>query len=294
MVPDGLLVNTISAVVAALLASFLYDKMNQGRIRVRRLQSATSKIDKRDIDSLVDLYLKYFNDSSEDYSAEEVRSFFERDAKDGAKWHIEANDIYLVAKHKGNVVGFLFCHHYPSRKKAIVSYFAIDDHNVVARKKASKALLNELGRLLESKTYDCEYLFFDVKRPGKGIAKEENSERKSRIQHFLSTARACGKVAYVLCFDYHGPKISMEDDTVERPLVLMFIPFACDVLTSVPKSLVLEFLNFVYLDCYGDHYAMTDVRFTPYRQHLLEGIKGYESDLPDIVPVSRDRFHKKL
>lgn len=277
-----LVISSLIGIGCTVAASFICKKTIRDNISVRRIKLA----DDKDILSLIQLYTELFPDDSVDYTAEEIRELFDKqDEPDGLR-HVDAEDILLVAKFKGAVVGFIFCHYYPERRKAIISYFGIDKNVLEARKFAAEVLLKHLEYLITRVHKECEYLFFDVARPGQMLSREENLERKARINLFMQCARTIGKKAYVFQFDYHSPKVSISEDTHERPLVLMFIPLKDDISATISKEQVLTFLRFIFLDCYGDVYTVDDPRFEEYQAHLRENIREFEKSLPDNVNLN--------
>lgn len=276
------ILTSISGVVGAVVASFIWERKIRDRVYAKRITSP----DDEDIPGLIELYTELFPDDTIDYSAEELCDFFEKQEEGEGLRHVEADDILLVAKFKGAVVGFMFCHYYPERHKAIVSYYGIDKNVLEARKLAASVLLKSIEKLLVRKHKECEFLFFDVARPGKELSKEENLERKARISLFMQSARLIRKKAYVFQIDYHSPRVSMADETHERPLVLMFIPLKTQIPTIMKKSEVMSFLRYIFFDCYGDIYRVDDPRFEEYQKHLKEQVDEFEKVLPEEVLLS--------
>ena len=114
------------------------------RISVKRITKPTDT----HVQGLLDLYKSNFlkNDDDTNYSLSEVAEFM--NDKPEERRHVEGENIVLVAILKSEVVGFLFCHFYPERRKAIISYFAIDKRNNEARIKAADRLLLKLKKIL--------------------------------------------------------------------------------------------------------------------------------------------------
>ena len=102
----------------------------------------------------------------------------------------------------------------------------------------------------------------------------------------MQSAREISEKAYTFHFDYHSPKAYLSDDTQERPLVLMFIPLKGIISTTMPKSQIMAFLKFIFLDCYGDIYRVDDPRFDEYQKHLGEIVSEFESNLPEKIELS--------
>ena len=175
------------------------------------------------------------------------------------------------------------CHYYPQRRKAIISYYAIDKELKEARKSAALALLKKLRKLLNKGGRSCEFMFFDLQRPAATLPRPENSERKARITHFKQRATTLGLLAHELRFEYYGPRITMADGTHEEALSLLVVPLKKRVSTEFSKQEVLEFLEFVYRDCYGDFYKMEDSQYQQFHEYLDRQIEAYKVSLPDVI-----------
>lgn len=281
---SDLIVGCILSAVGAIASSYVWERQIRDRVYAKRVTSASDK----DIEGMINLYSYLFPDNTIDYSAEEIRELFEKQEEPDGFRHVKAEDILLVAKFKGAVAGFLFCHYYHQRKKAIISYFAIDKEILEARQFAAAVLLKHLSRLLARKFKQCEYLFFDVARPEQQLTKDENDERKARINRFMQSARTIGKRAYGFEFDYHSPRVSLAGDTHVRPLVLMFIPLKGPIPLVMQKNDVVSILQFIFCDCYGDIYRVDDSRFIEYQGHLAQQVKDFERFLPDQIPLFCD------
>ena len=274
-----IIVSSVMGVLGTVAASYIWERKIRDKIYTKRITSASNK----NIQGLIELYIELFPDETIDYSADEIRELFDELSEPDGFRHVKADNILLIAKFKGAVVGFIFCHYYPERKKAIISYYGIDDKVLEAKKFAASALLKHLGRALIRKHIDCQYLFFDVAKPGQQLPQKENLRRKARIRLFMQSARIIGKKAYSFHFDYHSPKAYLSNDTHERPLVLMFIPIKGIISTTMPKSQIMSFLKFIFLDCYGDIYRIDDPRFDEYQLHLSKIVNEFESNLPEKI-----------
>ncbi len=53
----------------------------------------------------------------------------------------------------------------------------------------------------------------------------------------------------------------------------------------LPRALVIAFLRFIYLECYGDIYEINDPSYSAYQAHLKKKLSEYEGMLPDEIEV---------
>lgn len=271
----------ISGTVAVILGAYLWEKKIRDRISVKHITSPKDK----DVAGLIELYTNLFPDNGVNYSADVIMEIVRGSSIPQEKRHVRCEDITLVARFRNVIVGFLFCHFYPDRRKAIISYYGIHKEFAEARKHAAILLLKKIKSILEEK-HHCEFLFFDAERPSAGISKNENTRREARIALFRHDAILFGFEAHVLQFDYHPPRITLAKGTHEDSLVLMFVPLHKFSAPTLPKDTVVEFLRFVYLDCYGDIYHIDDPRFVKYHEHLIKKLKKCESSLPQTIPIT--------
>ena len=241
--------------------------------------------DDEDITRIIELYVELFSDESLNYSSEDIIGMIQRHSHDHESKNLRVEDFVLVAKYNGAVVGFLFCHFFLQHRKAIISYYGIDKSVLEARRSAANVLLKSIRTMLCSNGRKCDYLFFEVERPGIGSSKEENVKRKARISVFKQGALAFGLKANCLRFDYTSPRITLSAGTEETPLTLMVISFVGGLKELIPRALVIEFLRFIYLECYGDIYETSDFSYSAYQIHLREKLSEYEEILPDEIEV---------
>jgi hypothetical protein len=272
----------IAGIPVAVIAAYIWEKTIRDRVAVRRITSP----DDDDVEGLIELYTELFPDEKTNYSGDFIVEMLDKDSEPTEARHVQAEDIVLVARFKREVVGFLFCHFYPARRKAIVSYYGIDGHFLEARKSAAGHLLKKLKAILTSRSRQCEYLFFDVERPNPKLEIEENRKRKCRILLFKQSARHLREKAYEIHFDYQSPRITLGEKTHKTSLVLMFISLKAATVSSLEREELIKFLEFVLLDCYGDIYRTDDPRFEKYHEHLNQLLKKYQKDLPARILVA--------
>lgn len=271
----------VTGVLAYLIGAALWRRWTGECISVKRI----TRSDDGDINGLIDLYTKLFSKQTSDYTADDVLSLIQDQSHGPENRPNRSEDFILVAKYHGEVVGFVFCHYYPDRKNAIISYYGIDKEVTLARQTAAKLLLEKTRKLLTSGNRDCRFLFFDVERPHRNLAKPERIERESRIRRLRQTARSFHLRAYSLDFDYHSPRITMADGTRETPLTLLVVPIKDSLGSSISRDKLIVFLRFIYLDCYGDIYELSDPHYTAYHAHLNERLMHYEKTLPKIIAI---------
>lgn len=239
--------------------------------------------DERDVDGVLDLYGKLFPDDGTNYSQEEIMEFLDGTSDFSLGRHVRAENIFLAAKNKGFVVGILLCAFYPDRRKAIIAYYGIDKSVPAARASAAFILLKKLKRILLDGSRGCDYLFFDLQGFEPTTPKDETSERKARPIRFRQSAKMLGLTARQLKFSYLCPKISLTEENREYPFNLMCVPVDAHLPNPAPKSLIMDFLRFIFHDCYGDLYPVTDERFKPFHDHLEHQLKRYEDTLPELI-----------
>lgn len=124
---------------------------------------------------------------------------------------MEVENINLVAVLKNEEVGFIFCHLYPQRRKAIVSYFAIKDGVDYYQKVAHKLLAQLKSCLINGNK--CDALFFEVQGFDSNTPKPEQRKRRGLRLLFSREAMSFGLKVREFDFHYQCPKISMSEDS---------------------------------------------------------------------------------
>ncbi len=277
-----MVVEALLAVVCTVLAAYLWETKLRDRVSIRRIVNR----DDEHIESLLELYQELFEDDGTNYSPAEVMEFLDDSTAFAEVRHVRAENIVLVAVFRRNVVGFLFCHFYPERRKAIISYYGVSSAASEARSSAASRLLARLKSILASGDHPCDYLFFDLQGVDGSTPRAEARKRRARPVLFKQSARRLGLEAHLLEFPYVCPKVSMNVDSREYPFTLMCVPILGRLPKPVPRELILEFLSFIHLDCYGDLYPIHDPRFPQYREHLNQRLVHYQEELPQTVQVA--------
>lgn len=276
-----LVITIVGGLIATVIASYIWETKIRDRLRVVLLRDPKSA----ETLQLCELYKTIFPGIEVNYDVEQVVAMIDPRNQFSRQKHVRSEDLVLIAKYHREVVGFIFCHYYPDRRKAIVSYFGIDKTSREARAFAAAALVERLKGLLSAKERHCDFLFFDVERPEAVRRKEERSRRLARIKVLKQDVDHVGLQAYCLDFRYQRPKIVLSDNAKEIPLTLMVVPIHGVLAGTLPKEVVMEFLRFIYLDCYGDIYNMTSPEFAEYHKHLAARLVDLERDLPKVVGV---------
>jgi hypothetical protein len=275
-----MVVEALLAVVGTILAAYLWETKLRDRVSIRRIVNRDDEY----IESLLEVYQELFEDDETNYSTAEVLGIVDGSATEDR--HVHAENIVLVAVFRRNVVGFLFCHLYPERRKAIISYYGVSSAAPEARLSAASHLLARLKNILVAGDHPCDYLFFDLQGVDGSMPIAEARKRKARPILFKQSARRLGFEAHLLEFPYACPKVSMSHESREYPATLMCVPILGRLPRPIPRNLVLEFLSFIHFDCYGDLYPVHDPRFPKYREHLNQRLKHYQGTLPQTVQAA--------
>jgi len=198
--------------------------------------------------------------------------------------HVTVKNIVLAAIFKDSVVGFVFAHFYPQRRKAIVSFLAIDKTVKEARVDsiAAKKLTNALKAIL-IKEGTCDALFYDVERISPTAPVEDRRRKMGRAGTFRAHAKALKLDTREFQCQYLSPRVSMSEFAHEQPFVLFCVGISNPIPEELTKAEMLDYLRFVYLDCYGDVYAKEDPRFVAHQDYLKKMIAHYELTLPEKV-----------
>lgn len=277
-----MVVEALLAIAGTILAAYLWETKLRDRVGIRRIVSRDDEY----IESLLELYQELFEDDGTNYSPAEVLEILDDSSMSAEDRHVRSENIVLIAMFQRNVIGFLFCHFYPERSKAIISYYGVSSAAPEAKRSAARQMLTRLKRILLSSDHQCDYLFFDLQGVDGATPRAEVRKRKARPILFKQSARRLGLEAHLLEFPYVCPKVSMSDESREYPFTLMCVPIRGRLPRPVPRDLVLEFLSFIHLDCYGDLYPVHDPRFAKHREHLNQRLKHYQEILPQTVQVA--------
>jgi hypothetical protein len=258
------------SVVATLIAKYLWERQVQGRVRIRRIEHQNSTA----LQGLLELYGGLFSDEQRDYSSDDILSWL-RDSDGRLKRkHTPCRDIVLAAEAGPHIVGFLFCHYYPSAKHAIVSYCGRDADSEVARTRdVMGLLLKRLFTILREEKPPCAGLLFEV-----------DSRRLKTA--FSVRAIRLGRRALELKIDYRRPRLSLEAEAEGDRLYLLFVPLGEVASGVVTRDTAVSLLESLHLLGYGDYYDPSDPRHFEYQQYLRRRVDEYRDRLPDPVRTS--------
>ncbi len=145
-------------------------------------------------------------------------------------------------------------------------------------------MLARLKKLLLKKRRSCEFIFFDMQGVEGDVSQEETAKRRARPVLFRQTVKTLKMHPVTFDFPYRCPRISLAPGTREYPFSLMCVPLAMELPKPAPRELVISFLEFLYLDCYGDVYPVSDPHFSEHQEYLKNVIADYKSSLPEHVP----------
>jgi hypothetical protein len=269
--------SVISAVGAGLILHFI--ARVRGPVRVRRIRTAGDPL----VVPTLELYRMLFPvDDGTNYSAEECVEFMDEHFTD--ERHVAVKNIILVAVFKGRVVGFVFAHFYPEKRKAIVSYFAVDKSFKEARIDgiAAKRLTGALKTAL-IKEGTCDALFYDVEFISPSASVKDRRRKMGRAGVFRAHAKALDLQPREFQFQYLCPRVSLSEFAHEQPFILFCVGIAKPIPKELTKAEMIEYLRFVYLDCYGDMYAREDPRFVAHQDYLRTMLAQYEQTLPEKI-----------
>jgi hypothetical protein len=266
--------------VGALIFAYLWPRLND-HVSVRRVLESTQD----DATELLKLYDSLFSDDPHHYTSEEMIEFIDGSETFGVGRISRAENLCLVAKCHGDVVGFLLCHYYRQARKAIISYYGIDRDIPQARKHAALKLLRKMESLLSKPSRPCDFVLFELERAGPSASAVESRHARSRAVLFRQSAKKVEANVYELEIVYTCPKVSVSEESAALPATLFCVPLAGTFARTVPRSVVLEWLRFLHKDCYGDMYKIEDPRFARHHADLDLALRGYETALPEQVPV---------
>jgi hypothetical protein len=284
------ILEALLAIVGAVVAAYIWETKLRDHLMVRRITTQ----DDENIEGLLELYSRLFPDDGTNYSTEDILDLVVGPPAFEHVRHVPCDNILLVARVRRSVVGFVFCHFYPTARKAIISYLAIDSEVAEAKACGSTRMLQRLRRILNDPDHLCEFLFFDLQGAEAATPQDEAKKRKARPVLFRQTARRLHLQTYDLQFPYHCPKVSLDQETREHPCALVVVPMRGSLPDSLPREQVLEFLRFIHLDCYGDLYPKADPRFEEYQGYLQGQLKHYESTLPPEIPSAKNVGHRLI
>jgi hypothetical protein len=217
----------------------------------------------------------------------------------------DLDEILLVSKTDGMVVGYIFAQYYKSSEYLFVSYLGIDDENTKARKAGVALLLGSLLRYITKKGYPWKAIVGELEEfrrvnYGREVGYEPHAKKLMLVfQHCirrLSSTYDLDTDVFRIFFDYLQPALRPEEiesrsklDPRDLRQWVLFIPHERNVIRSaneqlyISKKEVLEILHFVLLQTYADAHRNS----ASFLNHLQSEWQRYKVDLPDRVEVTR-------
>ncbi|QQR74389.1 MAG: hypothetical protein IPJ17_02000 [Holophagales bacterium] len=250
----------------AMLALWWIDRSR--RIQVKRITTQKDP----DLTKVLELYGRLFPPDLGNYTMADMEALLVDEFGKEQRRHVPETHFVLAGKLHGDVVSFLFCHYYPNRRKAIVSYMGSDKDAKEARGRAVDSLVRRLVRHLTDQSPPCTLLLFECDRPIPGLDPAEQREREARPFLFKRTAKDLGYRSFQLPVDFHQPKLNLETPEYGAPLVLVTILMGTPMTAAIEdeEALTAATLDFLLFDAYGDYYSPDDPRHEEYQAYLRE------------------------
>ena len=277
---NEVLAGTIAGVAATVAGAVLLDLLRthwSDRIRVHRIRRVRDEW----VEALLELYGRKFTDGN-DYDLDEIRPCM--DQKLSPPRPVPVENITLIAIYHEEIVGFVMCHYYPTRKKGIISYLAAHHATAALQKRAGVRLARAMKRILLRQR--CEMIFYEVELPTEHKRTRPRGPRPGLPTLLQQRVEITGLVARQLCFPYLCPKVSLRavEDASKR-----FALYCVSVRGPLPKALsrdaVQEYLRFIYLDCYGDLYSPEDSEYSAHQTALTRSLAEQTRSLPEAIDL---------
>lgn len=247
------------------------------QIYIERINSASHK----HIAGLLDLYRAFFaEEDGTHYSPKEITELLSADFS--INRHVKIENIALVAILQDEVVGFLFFQLSTQKQKALINYIAVKKESSLAHKVINQFAI-ELKCILTRS--GCEVFFYELQGFDATTVKSNHLKRRARGILFKRTMEIVSLKCRELQFAYKSPRISMSETAYEYPLSLSCAGMQAPIPDFIPKQLLLEWLEFIYLDCYGCLYPVSDPRFSEYYAYLQTVVDQYAVTLPEMITV---------
>jgi hypothetical protein len=214
-------------------------------VRVYQLRS----IDDDDFDQVLELYQRRI-DQSQQISQELIRDWF-NDKQLRQKLHI----TFLVAKHAGEVIGFLQLMWTDEAPYVCVTYFATNEEKYEGRAVAARILTWKLLWLVHSRCKGKTAIVFEVEdTPPQTDLKLARRDR-ARQRRFRMLFAQYGYRAAGLNASYYQPEMPNDGLTTNlHRAKLMYVPLLDDAAQTIPGSEFCSILNFLYRDVYQHVY----------------------------------------
>jgi hypothetical protein len=198
-------------------------------------------------------------------------------------------DWFIVAKFKHRVCGFVIFHYGSAASLMLVAYMVVENTPGVPVNAVSAALASQVRTLLRNRRelQGCKGLIVEVEDPRKEAGTCKQNESLARIRRFCTLAETQGFTLRALDFDYRQPKLSLEAQTPETPLLLLSArvrPAESGVAGSAREE-TMQALSFVYQNVYPDGYSNVDDEQMAYGIYCENLMSTTLSSLPEPLRV---------
>lgn len=272
----------IAAAAVAALVGFGVRWWRSRRITIRRLRIGTG----RDVDELLALYSSLFPPDGTNYTENEIAEFLGDDAETSPSRHVAVENMFFIAKIRGEVIGFIWSCYYPSRRSAIIPYYGIDKSVKEARLGVGIRLVRQLFNTLRKCTPACRTVVFEVQKPNLTVDVEERRKRVARIRRFKDVGKQLSILIRELDFTYTRPRLSVADDPLAKEEELVLLMARADETPwgdRLNRKTLTDLLTFLYHDCYGDVYSLDDPRHNDFHEYLRKRLCTVLASLPEQI-----------
>jgi hypothetical protein len=282
---NPLIQNAVGGIAAAVFCTSigLGIKWWRSRVKICRLRSASGK----NTEELLVLYSELFPPDGSNYTEQDVVSFMGEDsAVDCHSRHVPAERIFLIAKIRGEVIGFIWACYYPHRRWAIIPYYGIDKSIKEARLGVGVHLVRQLFKTLQRCEPSCRGVVFEVQKPTLTSNVGERRERLGRIRRFKQVGRELEILIRELDFTYTRPRLSVANDPLATEEELVLLMARVDNTPWTPelsRKRLAGLLQFLYNDCYGDVYPVADPRHAEFHRYLRTRLSEISKSLPESI-----------
>lgn len=251
-----------------------YVKRRGRHVRVRRIRSRKTPYSKQ----ILELFHEKFPDEFKPEGGlddEFVREIMDK-YMPGVRT-ARTKNIFLVALLGDAVVGCLYSPYYPSRSSAMVSYFAVKG-GVSIDYNTSEHLVKRLKWILLFSR--CRTVYFETQKRGLAklftkLASEKPIELKIRrfdFPYLAGPVTANGNPASALLF-----AVSLRGQIQD----------------IISKPRLLEILDFIYYEVYGDIYTLAEHdAFNRHQKKLHDLVKHFENTLPPTIVTYPAEYEK--
>jgi hypothetical protein len=279
---------TAAATIAApffiyIFAKFLKSESRKrlSKIRVKRINHENDP----DLEKALDFYCDadFIPANERDDRGEIVRWI--REIRDETEQGIAALiDYFLIAKGKGNICGILYAHYYLKSKMLFISYL-IASTKYSERKDKIRGISSELLRYIKKRfkkeLKDCRGIVFELRL-------DKHFESKSAL--FSGFAQQLEIPIRRIMINYVQPKVSLWNGSGIEEMAIYYgrIGRIFDR-EYLPRGEVIEILDFLYDEIYGDQFSTIESKDRQYKDHLRELYNKTILQLPENVPIKEVR-----